>query len=258
MACACLHLKNLKRPLNDFSCEANTRGLRVSHLQKTLFLVKAAWSGLRYTPRNSVLTQPYKASRAVHLGFSAVSSCVAILLPESQLSSAFCDPGSFPAEKALENLVCYSPTPVFFCTNGTQSNSLLDFLNLILAVGKLYLVSFWFGWKLPLLQLTNKRLVLGCLLPISVGKVFRVGCYTPWCRKEERYILQFSFHYRLEGCDVFPLSFLEIEVLTSACHWEKCLTVFQSCFGVSIQTWTDQSFLGFLPMLDITLAIKTT
>lgn len=57
---------------------------------------------------------------------------------------------------------------------------------------------------------------------------------------------------------MLPLSFSGIEVLTSAPRWEKCLTLLQSCFSIRIQTWTDQSFWGFLPMLDITLAIKTT
>lgn len=125
----------------------------------------------------------------------------------------------------MENLVCCSPAPVFFFTNGTQNNSALDFINLILAVGKLYLVSFWFGWNLPLLQLMNMRLVLGCLTPISVGEISWVCCYIRWCRRGESYILQFSFHYRLEGCDLFLISLLETEVVISAFHWGKCLTI---------------------------------
>lgn len=71
----------------------------------------------------------------------------------------------------------------------------------------------------------NMRLVLGCLTPISVGELSWVCRCVHWCRREESYVLQFSFHYRLQGCDLFPLFFLETEVFISAFHWSMHLIV---------------------------------
>lgn len=201
-------------------------GVHVWHLQKTPFpcegwVIRAVLYTMQFSINTAWKTQPTSPSQDFSTFFLLLSYSFA---RKPAVFSLVCDPGPFPVEKVLENLVCYSPTPLFF-TNGTQSRSVLDFINLILAVGKLYLVSFWFGWNLPLLQLMNMRLVLGCLPPISIGELSRVHCYIHWCRREESYVPQLSFHYRPEGCDLFPVSLLETEVFISAFHWEKCLIV---------------------------------
>lgn len=87
----------------------------------------------------------------------------------------------------------------------------------------------------------NIRLFLRCFPPISGEERCLGSVVSHWCRRGESYALQFSFHYRLEGCDLFPLSLLETEVFISAFHWGKVSygEYFRAVAVFHVQTWID-------------------
>lgn len=225
VTCACLHLESLKSPPNDFSCEASciwTPGFQRIPFPQPGCVIRAVLSTVQFR-----ITESHKFSinRAWETqqssppqSFGTFSPCSAALLPKSQLSSAF--PVTQVPSLWRELWKTHS-----VILQHRVSSLLMEHMNLILAAGKLYLVSFWFGCNLPLLQLMNMRLFLGCFPPISGGERCLGSIVSHWCRRGESYILQFSFHYSLEGCDLFPLSLLETEVFISAFHWGKHLTV---------------------------------
>lgn len=224
VTCVCLHLRSLKGPQMTFPMKPTALGLHVPGLQRIPFpcagcVVRAVLSTVQFsiTESHKFINTAWETQQtSPPQGFSIFSSWSAALLPESQLSSAF------PVTQVPSLLRELWKTQCVILQHRVSS-LLMEHMNLILAVGKLYLVSFWFGWNLPLLQLMNMRLFLGCFPPISGGERCLGSVVSHWCRRGESYVLQFSFHYRLEGCDLFPLSLLETEVFISAFHWGKCL-----------------------------------